>query len=145
MILATGWVISGCVEAVPFETVDQGVDSGDQEPAQLVLRSQEAWRQVWERHEALLIHAPEQPPVDFHKEMVLAVFLGQRPTGGFAIEIKAVDTRADALHVLVEETSPPPEAMVTQAFTSPYHIVRLKRVALPVQFEFRRTVAAQHF
>lgn len=142
-MLVIGWVVSGCVTGIAFGTLDQGSYSGYRDRAALVIRTEEEWQQVWERHTALLTPQPERSVVDFDKEvdfdteMVLAVFLGERPTGGFAIEITAIHKRPDTLRVLVEETAPDPDAMVTQVLTQPYHVVRLPRIDLPVEFEFR--------
>jgi hypothetical protein len=135
--VVTGWLLGGCVSGIPFETIDRGVDSGYQHWATLVIRTEEAWREVWERHRVAVTPMPPRPQVDFEQEMVIAVFLGERPTGGFALGIKTVERRAHGLHVLIEEMVPAPHAMVTQAFTSPYHFIRLKRRALPVEFEVR--------
>lgn len=135
VMLLIGWMISGCVDAVPFETIEQGFDSGYRDRAAIVVRTLEEWRQVWERHTTLRLPQPEKPPVDFDREMVIAVFLGDRSTGGFAIEITRIKQRVDGLHVRIEETAPPQDALVTQGFTSPYHLVRIGRLDRPVTFD----------
>lgn len=122
---------------VPFETIDQGVDSGYREPGAHVVRTDVEWQQAWDRHTALVSPKPARPLINFGADLVIAVFLGERPTGGFTVTVTAITKRPDALHVLVEETVPSPDTMVTQALTVPYHFVRLKRTDLPIKFEFR--------
>jgi len=137
VVLAMGWLIGGCLSKLPFETIDQGFDSGYRERAALAVRTEEAWRVVWKHHRAPLQPMPERPFVDFNQEIVIAVFLGERPTGGFTVKIRRIEQRVHSVHVLVQETVPDPNSMVTQALTSPYHIVRVKRLELPVEFEFK--------
>lgn len=65
--------------------------------------------------------------VDLHRNTVIAAFLGQRPTGGYNIEIgQAVETakRVDMGSTLTE---PGPTCRVTMALTSPYQIVAIPK------------------
>jgi len=72
--------------------------------------------------------------LDFQNEMVIAVQMGTRNTGGYGIEVKGI-TRTQlasggyALDVAVESRSPGPGDMVTMAITSPFHVVKLRRFA----------------
>ena len=59
------------------------------EARQATVRSAAEWETLWRQHAG----ERARPPVDFAKEMVVAVFLGSRPTAGFSIEI--VGTRED--------------------------------------------------
>ncbi len=59
--------------------------------------------------------------------MVIAVFQGNRSTGGYAVEITQIVEKENSVEVFAKETSPSPDSMVTQAFTQPYRIVKTKR------------------
>lgn len=111
-------------------TVAQGAMSNIDEPRQVVVRTAAEWQALWKAHD------PEgaTPVVDFEVSMVAAVFLGSRPTAGFAVEITAVKTEGTRLVVEYRERRPPPDAIVAQVLTSPFHIVRLARATGPVEF-----------
>lgn len=66
--------------------------------------------------------------------MVLAVFAGEKGTAGHAIEIKKVEAVPGELRVSYAETGPPPDAMVAQMVSQPYHIVTSRRFDGPVTF-----------
>jgi len=68
--------------------------------------------------------------------MIVAVFLGEKPTGGYKVEITAIeeDRGKGRLRVVVRERKPPAGAMVIQALTQPYHIVRVKKIDLTTTF-----------
>jgi hypothetical protein len=121
---------------LPFATVAKGSRSGIREPEWLVLRSAPDWERLWERHTASLQPQPPLPSVDFSQEMVIAVFAGEHKTGGYRIEVTAIEREEvqRQLQVFFREIGPPPDALVTQALTQPYHIVKLKQVDLPVVF-----------
>ncbi|HDD57113.1 MAG TPA: protease complex subunit PrcB family protein [Thermoplasmatales archaeon] len=78
---------------------------------------------------------PKIPVIDFTKNMVLAVFMGQRCTGGFAVEIKKIEKYSSELVVLFTDTEPASKAEVTTVLTQPYHIVKIRKVNLPVKFK----------
>jgi hypothetical protein len=75
------------------------------------------------------------PVVNFSKEIVAAVFLGSRPTGGFNVEILSTRVEGDALIVEYGERRPGRGDIVSQVLTSPFHIVRLPAHKGPVRFE----------
>jgi len=123
-------------ERVPFVTIDQGFRSGIRERKFLVIKNETEWKTVWQNHVQPNVPAKELPRVDFEKEMIVAVFLGEKPTGGYKVEITAIeeDRGKGRLRVVVREGKPPAGAMVIQALTQPYHIVRVKKIDLTTTF-----------
>jgi hypothetical protein len=65
--------------ASPWRTLDQGNDSGIFAYETAVARSPAQYAALWSRHRPT--GGATAPAVDFAKEMVIAVFLGSRPTG----------------------------------------------------------------
>ena len=63
------------------------------------------------------------PEIDFSTEYAIGVFAGQRPTGGYAIEVASVTDEDVVRTVNVLLTKPGTNCMVTEAFTSPYQII----------------------
>ena len=115
-----------------FVTVAQGTMSNIEEPRTVVVRTAAEWQALWKEHD------PDHPApaVDFAQSTVVGVFLGSRPTAGFAVEITAI--KADGNRTIVDyvERQPPRDAVLAQVLTSPFHIVRLERT--PGVIEFRR-------
>jgi hypothetical protein len=109
-----------------FSTVELGASSGIREPTRIVVRASREWLLVWARH-AGSIGAVQAPPVDFSREMVVGVFMGERETGGYQVEIIGVERTASVLRVLYVTREPEPGAILTQALTQPFHLVRLAR------------------
>ena len=110
---------------VSFQTVLKGYQSGVRESVQIVARSQSEWNSLWKRHALAEPTPPPLPAIDFTKEIIVAVFLGEKPTGGHDVEITSIEQKNDALLVSFVEKSPPPGEVLTQALTQPFHIVRV--------------------
>jgi len=116
--------------APPVATVAQGAYSGISDASEVVVRSQAEWDALWKAHAGL----KPTPAVDFSQEFIAAVFLGTRPSGGFGAEI--LGTRRDAAALVIEyrERVPAASDIVTQALTSPFHIVKVPRFDGPIRF-----------
>jgi len=117
--------------APTMRMIERGQLTWIDSPRQAVARTPDEWAKLYKAH------APDkQPPaVDFSKEMVLAVFLGSRPTAGFGVEITGTKEANGALIVQYRQTQPPPGAITAQVITSPYLMVAVPARAGDVKFE----------
>ena len=133
---ATGAVGAVAAEeaALPFSTVAKGAASGILEPLQVAIRTRDEWVAFWARHTRAQVQPPPAPPVDFSREMVVGIFLGARATGGHEVEITKVERGGPGLRIHYRTKRPDPGAMVTQARTQPYHLIKLKREESPLVF-----------
>jgi hypothetical protein len=100
-------------------------------PEQLVARTAAEWQTLWQRH------APGRPApaVDLAKNMVIAVFLGSRPSGGYGVEITGIRTDGTTLVVQYAERRPAAGQVAAQVMTAPAHIVSVPRQTGSVRFE----------
>jgi hypothetical protein len=118
-------------DATPGRVLERGDHGNVDEPRQAVARTPAEWAALWRQH------APDrpQPAVDFAREMVVAVFMGSRSTGGFAVEIVSAREEGGAFVVRYRERRPPPGAMLAQVITSPYHIIAVPQSSATPKFE----------
>ncbi len=91
----------------------------------LVIKSNDEWKDLWKRVHQRMIPQPVLPEIDFTRETVLAVFLGSRSTGGYSIEISHLKEDNQYITAVVKTRSPEPGGMVTTALSQPYHIVKV--------------------
>ncbi len=145
-------LLAGAASAqdVPFETLARGAHGAFGPAAEHVIRSEQELRS--KGVDRLL---PPGTRVDWTREMVLAVFMGQQSSGGYSIEVKAIERKQMMtilpvpappptyyLEVQVERRTPPPGSIVTMALTSPYHVVKLARARERVDFVAAAPAAA---
>ena len=119
------------VAPVQMTTINSDMMSGIDRSEQLVVRTAADWQSLWRRH------APSRPAptVDFTKQMIVAVFLGSRPSGGYQAEITGVRSDGKTLIVQWLERRPGPGQMAAQVMTAPSHIVAVPRHEGEVRFE----------
>ena len=126
---------------VPAEDVDtlaQSTASGLMESERRLIQSVEAWEEAWAQVSGLVQPTPAVPEVNFSTHQVVLVAMGERPSGGHAIGVAAIEQRQDTLFVSVVETSPGPDCMTTAAMTQPVMAVSMPAVDAPVVFVDQR-------
>jgi len=79
--------------------------------------------------------------VDFQTEVVAAVGLGFRPSGGYAAEIKRIDVVGGKIQVSYQETTPGEGCTVPTVVTRPWHAVKLGKQTAPFRFVLARVQA----
>ena len=110
-----------------------GFHSTQEVPRRGVVTNQRDWEAVWSIMHGGVEPKPETPAIDFAGHMVIAVFMGERATGGYRTRITKIEDH-DKRVVSVQESRPPPDAMTIQALTSPYHVVVVPKTDKAVEF-----------
>jgi hypothetical protein len=82
---------------------------------------------LWNRAYGAQLSPPRLPELDFRRESVIAVFLGQRPSGGYGVSVRDLRLEGGDVILLLEERQPGPGDITTQALTSPWLMLRVAR------------------
>lgn len=147
-LLLTGALLAGCgpsapqakqapaakvLEEAPMRWQGQFCEVG--EPKTRWVDNAEGWEMTWK-----MIGAPP-PPVDLEKYFAVAVFLGEKNTGGYGVEFlePAEDAAAGTWTVRYKETQP--AGFAIQALTRPYAVklfLRAPAGRLKVKVELAR-------
>ena len=122
-------------KAIEVEKEWKGYHCGYTKAARLIVKTEDRWKEVWGKVHRLRLPQQELPKIDFQKEMVIAVFMGERKSGGYEIEIREIIKTEKEIVVEVEEKEPSPESFQSMAITQPYHIVVVKSSPLPIRFQ----------
>ena len=77
----------------------------------------------------------EVPQVDFAENMVVAVFMGRRSSGGNRVEIEKIEETTDAIQVYVRKVQPGEGDMTSMAITNPFIFAELPRSDKEVVFK----------
>jgi len=89
-------------------------------------------------------HSESPPEVDFEYDGVVAVYMGEQPTGAHRIKIERVTHHDDALRVEVVLQTPSPDCMTTQVLTQPYQTVLVPQAAPRAVFSTRAVIIPCH-
>jgi hypothetical protein len=113
-------------------TIEKGDQSSIEDAKQVLVRTDAEWTQLYRQHN----FDKPAPKIDFSKEMIVAVFMGSRPTAGFSTAIVSATAANGALNVRYSESRPPAGGVTAQVLTFPYHIAAIPKADVKdVRFE----------
>lgn len=75
--------------------------------------------------------------MNFGRQMVAAIFMGQQFTSGYSIRVTTVEWDGGGVTIVYATHTPPHGAMVAQVLTQPFEMIRIDRIATPIQFQAR--------
>lgn len=127
--------VAGCKSTetagdIPFASVFKG-DYSNYQRGRHVIKSPAEW-------DAVLPNL-NMPAVDFDREMFIAVLRGPKRTSGYEVEITRIESTGKELKVYVDEHEPG-FCNVIFVLTGPFHVVQLKRIDLPVEYQITTLV-----
>lgn len=119
---------------IEFTTIAKGTNCGYEVADRRLIDSRGEWVEVWQQFTSDTIPAPSLPEVDFLFYQVIAIFAGNKPTGGYSVEILAVESTnstsldESSLELTVEFREPQPGEPVSEEITQPYHIIKIPQI-----------------
>jgi hypothetical protein len=84
-----------------------------------MIRSEEEWQAAWAEVMQNVASMPQLPRIDFAARSVVLVAMGERPSGGYGLELTAAEAIERGLRLRIDEVSPGPKCITTQALTQP--------------------------
>lgn len=120
---------------VAYKTVVTDSFSGIETPREVVIKDAAAWSALWAEHSKGRIAAPE---VDFSRNMLVAVFLGNNPICG-SFDVVHVGAKDGKLLVEYEVRDLSPVALCLAAITQPMRVIAVPKLDAPV--EIRKIVS----
>ena len=110
---------------VSFTEITKGMQSKVSKATNYLITSDEQLVELWK----LIEVKGKVPAIDFNKDSVIAVFAGQKMTGGYGISVMKVTDSTERL-VTVGFTLPGKECITTQSIIAPYQVVRIPKTDL---------------
>ncbi len=123
---------------VSYETILNGAWCGFKDARNLVIADNVTWSDLWIELNSISSSVPPLPYVDFTASWVVAVFLGDRSSGGYIANVTKIGRTLFSYKVYFDELHFV-GGVVPAVFTQPFQIVKVSGVPLdlPVEFVYR--------
>jgi len=131
LLVLVSILMAGCgerKEKIEFEVVSQGFYSPLAEKYYDVIGNESKFLKFVKKTGVSI-----EPP-DFSKETLIAVFMGEKRTGGYKIEVSKIEREGGEVVVYVDNIVPSKTCIVTQQITSPFQIVKVREKLKDVRF-----------
>lgn len=127
LLTATCTSTIGHSEVTTLTHVEAGVYSSLASRTFLVIESAEDFARWYQDLHAHRLPPPAVPRIDFRQHLAVAVSMGHRPTGGYAIRITDAALDGDTINVTILERQPAPGTAQITVVTNPYAIATVAR------------------
>jgi len=111
---------------VKFKVVAQGIHSNISLVSQLVIKTKADWNRLLKIHAGN--NATSLATIDFNDDIVITVFAGQQPSGGYSVGVSKIKKVDDNLYVSLTFTEPKQGDPVTLATTQPFIFLSTEKV-----------------
>ncbi|MFH2201974.1 MAG: hypothetical protein ABIJ96_02560 [Elusimicrobiota bacterium] len=133
-VLAAACVFAPRASAETWQRI-AGFDSGIRQVRTVAVKDGAAWAELWAEHTRGMAAAPALPQVDFARETIVAVFLGERRRGGHVIELQTKPNPQNPAELVVTFGEKKPDAAFGIALMNyPYEIRKLNHAYAKVRF-----------
>ena len=102
----------------------------------MVITNEIEWRRVWGIHTAGLADAPAAPAVDFSRQVVLALLMGEQQGADRSIEIAQIvrGPHETLAYFTLDGGAMQQSAVTSPATSQPFHFAVIERPASPLRF-----------
>ncbi|MBC7474753.1 MAG: protease complex subunit PrcB family protein [Candidatus Sericytochromatia bacterium] len=122
---------------INFNSLETGYDSGIKDFSKRLAKNQKEFSTLYKEHisSQKTVNAIVFPTIDFDSNMVAAIFLGERPSTGYSVNVKSI-VKTDS-QIIISATEKPPDSgsTVSTIVTEPYQFITLPKSDLPVNFD----------
>ena len=112
-----------------------GDSSGIEDHREIAIKDAAAWEKLWAEHQSNVGIPSPAPAVDFNKYMIVGIFLGERGSSGYSVQLGESETVGDELIIPYKEAVPAPGLMGLTVMTQPYCLKIISRTNRPIRFK----------
>ena len=123
------------VEQIPFEILLQDAHGGSETPENRVVTDESSLSAFYIQINRMRKPGFPLPEIDFGKEAVAILCLGQKTTSGYSVIVDRIEETSDQQIIWTKEISPQPTDMVAMVICQPFTIVKFPRTEKELVFK----------
>ncbi len=116
-------------DIIAFDIIAQDEFGGMTDSKFIVIKDEATFSEIFKLIGKGRLPELELPTIDFKKETVIALFLGEKASGGYSITVEQIVAINDKVNVAYKVASPKPGDMVTTVMTQPYCIIKMPKTS----------------
>lgn len=113
----------------------QGDSSGILDPREIVIKDAASWTKLWKEHQSYRESPTSVPKINFKKFMVVGIFLGERGSSGFGVQLTEPKEIDNEIVIPYIETVPASGMMQLTVMSQPHHLKIIPRTNRPIRFK----------
>lgn len=122
-------------KAITFETIVQDFYGGMSNSKFVVINDLKSLDEIYILINKNRYSKLEVPEVNFEKEMIIALFLGERTSGGFSISVERILNNNNNVMVFYKIVTPKQDDMLASVMTQPFCIIKMPNTSKEIIFK----------
>lgn len=122
-------------QTIPFQILAQDTYGGYTDSRFMVIEDNESLTEVFNLLNKTRSPALTIPAINFKKERVIALFLGEKTSGGYSIAVQQIISNNGKINIAYKVTSPKLGDMVTSVMTQPFSIIKIPKTKNVIVFK----------
>jgi len=123
---------------VYYTLLETGVQSGIKEPGDVIITDQQVLDSVWDLHHSYIEGKTQAPDINFDEEVVVGIFLGEKPSTGYWLRFDTVRRDGDDLIVVATTNKDVDNSKaVLQVITYPYFFIVTEKPEGEIRFDLK--------
>ena len=122
-------------EVIAFQIIAQDNFGGMTDSKFITIKDENSLNEIYNLISKGRMPELEIPALDFEKETVIALFLGEKTSGGHSITVQQIENISDKVIITYKIDSPKKGEMVTTVMTQPYCIIKMPKTLKEVVFK----------
>lgn len=103
-----------------------------------IFKSYEEYENFYREHTNIISDELPKLNIDFKKEILIGIFLGQRPTSGYGIYITKVTIENKKIIIYANEVCPKKDQIVLMVITYPSVFIKIPKYDYPVELKLNK-------
>ncbi len=119
-------------QPLTFEVLESSAQGGTSEPMNLIAKTEDDFKYIWDLTHRAVEPKPEMPEVDFNRDMVGCVMMGEKTSSGYSVDVTNIVEYQDSvvIYTAFDETGG-----MLAVMTYPYEIVKFPKTSKKVVFQ----------
>ena len=122
-------------DTITFETLAEDFYGGMTDSKFIVIKEETTLNKIYKLINKSKSPGIKIPIINFEKETVLVLFLGEKSSGGYSIAVEQILDENEKVTVKYKVTLPKLGEMVTTVMTQPYCIIKIPKTLKEVVFK----------
>lgn len=146
LVFENSSIVKPKLQKIDYQIIEIGYDSGIKTLSKKIATDEKEFSELYKEHlsNQTNIVSPLFPQINFNNDMVAAIFLGQRPSNNYTIQLENV-LRSDSQLVVEAEEVLLDNNINNSIVTSPYIFIKFPKTQLPINFDLSVIVPPSDF
>jgi hypothetical protein len=121
-------------KTINFTAIKSGENSNYTQFTTIEINNFKELSNVWGNFFAKYDRKPPIPSIDFEKNRLIAVALGERNSGSYSIQVISILETKNNINIVIKENKPGPSCTTSSVMVYPFQLIEIPQPSKPITY-----------